>query len=154
MILWTAAHQASLSITSPKFAHTLVHRVGDAIQPSHPLSSLLRLPSIFPSIRVFSNESALCIRWPQYWNFSFTSVLPKNIQDSFPLGLTGLISFRVQGIPLRDSEEFSPAPQLENINPLAFSLLYGPTLTSIHDYWKNHSFDYTDLCQQSNVSVF
>ena len=99
MILWTAVHQASLSITIPKFAHTLVHWVGDAIQPSHPLSSLLLLPSIFPSIRVFSNESALYIRWPKYWNFSFTSVLPKNIQDWFPLGLTGLISFRVQGIP-------------------------------------------------------
>ena len=85
----------------PKLAQIHVHWVGDAIQPSHPLSSLLLLPSIFPSFRVFSNESALCIRWPKYWNFSFTSVLPKNIQDWFPLGLTGLISFRVQGIPLR-----------------------------------------------------
>ena len=85
----------------PEFAHTLVHWVSDAIQPSHPLSSLLLLPSIFPSIRVFSNESALCIGWPKYQSFSFTSVLPKNIKDWFPLGLTGVISFRAQGIPLR-----------------------------------------------------
>ena len=54
-----------------EFTQTHVHRVGDAIQPSHPLSPLLLLPSIFPSIRVFSNESALHIRWPKYWSFSF-----------------------------------------------------------------------------------
>ena len=57
----------------PEFTQTHVHRVGDAIQPSHPLSSLLLLPSIFPSIRVFPNESALHIRWPKYWSFSFIS---------------------------------------------------------------------------------
>ena len=55
----------------PEFAQTHVHRVGDAIQPYHPLSSLLLLPSIFPSIRVFSRESALHMRWPKYWSFSF-----------------------------------------------------------------------------------
>ena len=48
----------------------------------------------------------------------------------------------------------SPAPQFESINSLAFSLLYGPALTSVHDYWKNHSFDYIDLCQQSDVFTF
>ena len=57
----------------PEFTQTHVHRVGDAIQPSHPLSSLLLLPSIFPSIRVFPNESAFRIRWPKYWSFSFIS---------------------------------------------------------------------------------
>ena len=62
----------------PEFAQTHVHRVGDAIQPSHPLSSLP--PSIFPSIRVFSNESALRIRWPKYWSFSF-SISPSNEQS-------------------------------------------------------------------------
>ena len=55
----------------PELVQTNVHRVGDAIQPSHPLSSLLLLPPIPPSIRVFSNESILCMRWPKYWNFSF-----------------------------------------------------------------------------------
>ena len=78
-----------------------------------------------------------------------SSVLPMNIQDWFPLGLTGLISL----LP-RDSQESSTAPQFKSINYLLLSLLYGPTLTSIHDYWKNHSFDYKDLCQQSDVSAF
>ena len=75
----------------PEFTQTQVHWVGDAIQPSHPLSTPSRLlPSIFPSIRVFSNESVL-IRWPKYWSFSF-SISPSSIQDWFPLGWTGLIS--------------------------------------------------------------
>ena len=51
-------------------------------------------------------------------------------------------------------QESFPAPQFESINPLVLSLLYGPTLTSVHYYWKNHSFDYADLCQQSDVSAF
>ena len=70
----------------PEFTLTHVHRVGDAIQPSHPLSSLLLLPSIFPSIRGFSKESVLPIRWPKYWSFSF-SISPSN-------EYSGLISFR------------------------------------------------------------
>ena len=70
---WTAAHQASLSFTLPELAQTHVHWVGDAIQPSHPLSPLLLLPSIFPSMRVFSSESALCIMWPKYWSTSPSS---------------------------------------------------------------------------------
>ena len=76
----------------PEFTQTHVHRVGDAIQPSHPLSSPLLLPSIFPSIRVFSNESALCIRWPKYWNFSF-NISPSN-------EYSGLISFRMDSLDL------------------------------------------------------
>ena len=78
-----------------------------------------------------------------------SSVLPMNIQDWFPLGLTGLISL----LP-RDSQESSIAPQFKSINYSVLSLVYDPTLTSIHDYWKKHSFDYTDLCQQSDVSAF
>ena len=70
----------------PELAQTLVHRVGDAIQPSHPLSSLLLLPSIFPNTRVFSNESALRMRWPKYWSFSF-SISPSK-------EYSGLICFR------------------------------------------------------------
>ena len=79
-----------------------------------------------------------------------------NIQDWFPLGLTGLIS-----LSPRDSQESSPKkkesspePQLKSINSSALSLLYGPTLTFIHDYWKNHGFDYMDLCQQNDLSSF
>ena len=83
---WTAAcfsvHHQLLELTQ-----THVHRIGDAIQQSHPLSSLLLLPSVFPSIRVFSNESVLRIRWPKYWNFSFR-ISPSN-------EYSGLISFRI-----------------------------------------------------------
>ena len=76
----------------PELAQTHVHWVGDAIQPSHPLSSLLLPPSIFPSIRVFSNESVLHIRWPKYWSFSF-SISPSN-------EYSGLISFRMDWLDL------------------------------------------------------
>ena len=76
-------------------------------------------------------------------------VLPMNIQDWFPLGLTGWISLAVQGT----LKSLLQHPQFKTINSLALSLLYGPTFTSIHDYWKNHSFDYMGLCQPSNVSA-
>ena len=82
----------------PEFTQTHVHRVSDAIQPSHPLSSPLLLPSIFPNIKVFSNESALRIRWPKYWNFSFNINPSKNNQNWFPLELTGLISLLSRGL--------------------------------------------------------
>ena len=114
-------------------AQTHVHQVSDAIQPSHPLSS----PSP-PAFNLCQNQcwcwqelmqrAALHIRCPKYWSFSFTSVLPMNIQDWFPLGLTGLISRSP-----RDSQESSPILQFKSINSLALSFLYDPTLTSIHD---------------------
>ena len=87
---WTAARPASFHYL-PEFAQIPVHWV-DAIQASHPLSP----PSLtlFPSIRVFSSESALCIRWPKYWSFSSASIIPMNIQGWFPLGLTGWISLQ------------------------------------------------------------
>ena len=75
--------------------------------------------------------------------------LPMNIQDWFPLGWTGCISLQSKGL-----SRVSSAPQFKSINSLAFSFLYGPTLTSIHDHWKNHSFDSTDLCLQCSVSAF
>ena len=98
--------------------------------------SLLLLPSILPSIRVFSNESVLHIKWPKYWNFSF-SISPSN-------EYLELISFRIDWFELlavQETQESSPAPQFKSISSPVPSLLYGPTLTSIHDYWKNHSFD-------------
>ena len=73
-----------------EYAQTHIHWVGDTIQPSHLLWPPYPLPSVFPSIRVFSNESALCIRWTEYW--ALASVLPMIIQGWFPFGLTGLIS--------------------------------------------------------------
>ena len=109
---------------------------------------LLLLPSVFPSIGVFSNASALHIRWPKYWSFSFSIILPMNIQGWFPLGLTGLISLLSKGL----SKSLIQHHNLK-ASVLWHSLLYGSTLISIHDFWKNHNFDYSDLCWQSDVSV-
>ena len=89
---------------------------------------LLLLPSIFPSIRVFSNESVL-IKWPKYWSFSF-SITPSS-------EYSGLISFRIDRLDLLAVQgilESSPIPHFKSISSLAFSFLYSPTLTSIHDY--------------------
>ena len=76
-------------------------------------------------------------------------VLPVNIQDWFPLGWTGWITLNIL-----ESQEYSPIPQFKSINASMLSFLYSPTLTSIHDNWKNHSFDYIELFQESNVSLF
>ena len=97
---------------------------------------LLLLSPVPPSIRVFSNESALHMRWPKYWSFRF-NISPSN-------EYSGLISFRMDWLDLcspRDSQESSPSPQFKSINSLALSFLYSPTLTSIHDHRKNHSLD-------------
>jgi len=108
------------------------------------------LPSIFPSIRVSFPMSQLSASHGQSIGASAsTSVLLMSTQGWFPLGLTGLIS-----LLSRDSQESFPAPQFESINSLVLSLFYSAVLTSVHDYWKNHSFDYTDLCWQSDISAF
>ena len=78
--------------TTPELTQTHVHRVTDSFQPSHPLSSTSPLPSLFPSIRVFSKESVLNVRWPKYWSFSF-SISPSN-------EYSGLISFRMDWLDL------------------------------------------------------
>ena len=110
-------------------AQTYVHQVHDAIHLIlfHPL---LLLPSVFPSMRVFSNESVLCIRWPKDWSFSF-SISPSN-------EYSGLISFRMDWLDLLavqgTLQTSSPTPQFKNINSLALSFLYSSTLISIHDY--------------------
>ena len=99
MTPWTAVCQASLSITNSQSLLKL--KSFKLVMPSNHLIlcyPLLLLPSIFPSIRVFSNELALHIRWPKYWSFSFSISLPVNIQNLFPLGLTGLISFLSKGL--------------------------------------------------------
>ena len=134
---WTSAHQASLSITNSRSLLKLMST--ESVMPSSHLilcHPLLLLPPIFPSIRVFSNESAICIRWPKYWSFSFTISTSNEY--------SGLISFRIECLDLlvvRDSQESSPTPQLKSINSLVLSFLYSPTLTSIHDNWKSHSLD-------------
>ena len=150
---WTAARQASLSLTiSLSFLKLMFI---ESVMPSNHLIlhlPLLLLPSIFPSIKVFSCESALRIRWPKYWSFSF-SISPSNEYSGLiSLRLTGWISLLSKGL----SRVFckTQTPQFKSINSFVLRLLYGPTLTSIHDYWKNHSFDHMDFCQQSNVSAF
>ena len=121
----------------PEFTQTHVHWVDDAIQPSHPLSSPFPPAPIPPSIRVFSNESTLHMRWPKYWSFSF-NISPYNEHP-------GLISFRmdwldllaVQGTLKSLLQHHSSKASILRCS--AFFLV--PTLTFIHDYWKNHSFD-------------
>ena len=111
----------SVQYQLPEPTQTQVLWVGDVLKPSHPL---LLLPSVFPRIRIFSNESALCIRWPKYWNFCF-NISPSN---EYP----GLICFRMDWLDL---------PQFKSTNSSVLSPLYSPTLTSVHDNWKNHSLD-------------
>ena len=132
--LQTAACQTSLSITN---SWSLLRIMAiESVMPSNHLilcCPLLILPSMFPSIRVFSNESVLHIRLPKCWSFSF-SISPFN-------EYSGLVSFRIDWFDLLEVQETSPTPQFKSINSLALTFLYSPTLTSIHDYWKNHSFD-------------
>ena len=133
----------------PDFAQTHVHWVSDAIQPSHPLSP----PS--PSALNLSQHQGL-YQWvdvlhqvTKYWSFSF--FFSPSSEHS------GLISLRIDWFDLPSVQgtlKSSTAPKFESINSSALSLLYHPALRSVHDYWKNHSFDYMDLCQQSDVSAF
>ena len=111
----------------------------ESVMPSNHLilcRPLLLLPSIFPSIRVFSSESALRVRWPEYWSFSF-NISPSNEHS-------GLISFRMDWLGLlavQGTFKSLLQPQFKSINSSALSFLYSPTLTSILDYWKNHSLN-------------
>ena len=137
--------QASLSITNPQSLLEL--RSIEFVMPSNHLilcHPLLLLPPNPPSIKVFSNASALRMRCPKYWSFSFNT----SPSREYP-GLIYLLQDGLVGSPCspRDSQESSPTAQFESIKSLGLSLLYGPTLTSVHGYRKNHSFDYTNLCQ-------
>ena len=120
----------------PEFTQT--NLIESVVPSSHLIlcRPLLLLPPIPPRIRVFSTESILRMRWPKYWSFSF-SISPSNEH-------AGLISFRMDWLDFcspRDSQESSPTPQFKTINSLALSSLHSPTLTSIHDQWKNHSLN-------------
>ena len=118
----TAARQASLSFTISQSLLKL--RSIESMMPSNHLvlcHPLLLLPSIFFNIKVFPNESALCIKWPKYWSFSIS---PSN-------EYSGLTSFRIDWfdfLAVQDSQESSPAPQFESISSSVLSLLYSPTL--------------------------
>ena len=131
-----------------ELAQTHVHWVSDAIQPSCPCCPLL-LPSIFPSTRVFSSESDLCIRWPKYWSFNF-SISPSS-------EYSGLISFKVDWFDLLAVQ--GALKRFFQNHGSKISVLWCSTfvivqLTSIHDYWISLSFDFMDLCWQSNVLLF
>ena len=133
---WSAAHEAFMSITNSQSLFKLMSI--ESVMPSNHLITcrLLLLLSIFPSIRVFSNESVLHNKWPKYWSFSF-SISPSS-------EYSGLISIRiaqfdllaVQGTLKSLLQHHSSKPSI-----LWYQFLYGPTLISIHNYWKNHSFD-------------
>ena len=128
------ACQASLSITI-SWSSLRLTSIESVMPSSHLIlcPSLLLLPSIPPSIRVFSDESTLHMRWPKYWSFSFCIIPSKEIP--------GLISFRMDWLDFlavqgRDSQESSPTPQFKSINSSVLSFIHSPTLTSIHDHWK------------------
>ena len=138
MTPWTAARQASLSITNtqslPKFKSIETVMPFNHLIICHPL---LLLPSIFPTIRVFSNESALHIRWPRYWTFNF-NISPSN-------EYSGLIFFRMDWLDLL-AVQGTLESLLQHHSSKATILqcsafFYSPNLTSIHENWKNHSFD-------------
>ena len=144
----TASHQASLSITNYRSLLKLM-----SVKPVMLFNylilcrPLLLPPSIFPSIRVFSDESVVRIRWPKYWSFSF-SISPSN-------EYSGLISFRMDWLDLLAIQ--GALKSLLQHHSSKASIFQCSALLMVqlsHDYWKNHSLDYTDLCQQSNVSAF
>ena len=133
-----------------KLVQTHVHWVGDAIKPFLPLSPLS--PPAFNLSQhqgLFQMSQFFTLGGQSIEVSASASVLPMNIQDWFPLGLTGWISIQFKGL----SRVLSNTT-VKSINSSVLTFLYSPTLTSIHDYWKNHSLDYMDLCWQSNVSAF
>ena len=148
MTPWTAACQVSLSFIISRSLFKFMSI--ESLMPSNHLilcHPLLLLHLIFFSIRVLFNESTLRIRWPKYWSFS-CNISPSNEYSR-------LISFRMDWLDLlADTQESSPISQLKSVCSSVLSLLYGPTLISICDYWIIHRFDYMDFCWQSDVSSF
>ena len=135
MTPWTAVCQACLSITNSQSLLKLMSI--ELVMPFNHLilcHPLLLLPPIPPSIRVFSNKSTLHMRWPKYWSFSF-SIIPSKEHPE-------LISFRMDWLDLLAVQgTLKSLLQHESINSSVLSFLYSPTLTSIHDHWKNHNLD-------------
>ena len=148
-IPWFAACQASWSVTIPWRLLKLTSIefwCHPAISSSVvPFSSCLQS---FPASGSFLMSWLFSLGGQSIGASASASVIPMNIQGWFSLGLTGLISLQSKGL----SRVF-PTPQFKSTNSLALSLLYGPTLISADSYWKNCSFEYTDLCWQSNFSV-
>ena len=146
---WTTACQASLSFTNSRSLLKLMSI--ELVMPSNHLNfccPLLLLPSIFPSIRVFSNESVLHIRWPKYWSFSF-SISPSH-------EYSGLISFRIDWFDLLIIQRtlISLLQQHSSKASILQCSVFFMVQFSGLCIWKNHSFEYTDLCCQSDISAF
>ena len=134
---WMAARQASLSITNSCSLLKLMSI--ESVMPSIHLilcRPLLLLPSILPSIRVFSNESTLCMRWSKYWSFSFSIIPSKEIPGLISFRMDWLDLLAVQGTLKSLLQHHSSKASISALN-----FLHSPTLTSIHDHWKNHSLD-------------
>ena len=150
MTPWTAAHQAALSITnSGAFPNSC-----PSSQWCHPTISSSAIPfcsclQSFPASESFQMSQLFASGGQTIGVSTSGLLLPMNIQDWFPLGLTRLIFLQSKGL----SRVFSNTT-VQNHQLFGAQLSLSPTLTSIHDCWKNHSFNYTDLCQQSNVSAF
>ena len=148
----TATHQTPLSYT---ISWSLLKFMSiESMIPSNHLilcCLLFFLPSIFPSLRVFSSELALHIRWSKYWNFSFSISSSNEYSELISFRMNWFDLLAIQGTLKSLLQHHSSKASI--LQHSAF-FIYGPSLTSIYNYWKNHSFDYTDLCQQSDVSAF
>ena len=144
---WTAAHSFPCPSLSPE-----VWSISCPFsQWCYPTILSLSSPALSLSQNqgFFTSEPALHIRWPKYWSFS-RSISPLS-------EYSGLISFQIDWFDLlavQGTLKSSPTPRSQSINSSVLSFLYGTALTSIHDSWKNHSFNYAELCWQSNVSAF
>ena len=141
MTLWTAARQASLFITSSQSLFKLMSMSRWCHQRFHPVLPFSSCLQSCPASGSFPMSQFFTLDGQRIGVSASASLLPMNIQDWFPLGWTCLISLLSKGL----SQESPPTPQFKSINSLEPSFLYSPTLTSIHDYWKNHSFDYMDF---------
>ena len=146
-----STERQEMSFTVSQSSLRLIHL--ESVMPSNHL--ILCPPHSPPALNLsphqgLSNKSVPHIRWPKYWSFSFSI----SSSSEYP----GLISFRMDWFGLlavqEDSEESFPTPQFKSINSSVLNILYGPTLISTHNYWKNYSFDYMDLCWQNDVSAF
>ena len=151
---WITALQASLSITNSRSLLKLM----PSNQWCHPAISSSVIPFSCPQSLLASGSfpmSQLFAWGGQSIGVSASaSLFPMNTQDWSPLGWTGWISLQSKGLSRVFSNTTSPTPQFKSINSSVLSFLHSPMLTSIHDHWKNHSLDQTDLCWQSNVSAF
>ena len=148
---WTEACQASLSMSNSRSLHKLMSTLSRWCHPNNSSSVISfssRLQS-FPASGSFPVSQLFASGGQSIAVSASTSLPSMKTQDWSTLGWTGWISLQCRGL-----SKVPPTPQFKSINFLALSFLYSPTLTYIHDHWKNHSLDQTDLCWQSNVSAF